>query len=104
VTLSVPVSVDGRRASEGVLSLGISRAGELQASTWFDTRVGKDGRARLAGLKPGTYRILRSYHPAQPPAQSRKGHWLDGEIRLRVTTGATVQAPPLRWVADPPGN
>jgi hypothetical protein len=57
--------------------------------------------ARLEELRPGTYRILRRYHPPDPAPSPTPGRWLNRDLTLEVAAGKAVMLPPLRWSSTP---
>ncbi|HTE17530.1 MAG TPA: hypothetical protein VK689_04010, partial [Armatimonadota bacterium] len=95
-----------RPAAGGTLSLGLSRkegAAGWSGTRWLDVDVSPDGAARLEDLKPGTYRLLRVYRPAEGP-KIEGGAWQAGEVVVEVAAGKEVAPAPLRWTAEPPGK
>lgn len=94
-----PVRIAGKPAPEGRLSIGlaIKTGTEWGGIRWIDSGVDGQGAARLEALRPGTYRILRSYRPNKAIQGEGSGRWLDGEITAVVTAGKATVLPPLRW-------
>jgi hypothetical protein len=96
------VEPEGRAAVAGTLALGLSlkTSGGWSSIRWIELELGKDGQARLADLKPGTYRILRVFRPREVPKVTGNGRWVDGEVVVDVIAGKEVVLPPLRWAAE----
>ena len=80
---------------------------------WTDIEVGSDGVARLPDVRPGRYRVMRTYRPTTPdpgksgaqpakpiPALQVGGRWVGGEVETTVTAARPVELPPLRWVKE----
>jgi hypothetical protein len=93
------IRIGNQAAGEGTLSLGLSvKTGEeWSAVRWTDVEVGQDGVARLEDLKPGTYRLLRNYRPAEAPRVTGAGRWWNGEVIVSVTAGKETVPLPLQW-------
>ncbi|HTE20882.1 MAG TPA: hypothetical protein VK689_21160 [Armatimonadota bacterium] len=97
------VLIQGRPAGEGTVAVGVAartRDG-WSALRWTDVDLGKDGALRVEGLQPGTYRILRIYHPKEVPSLPGPGLWSGGELEIQVVEGKETSLPPLRWVTSP---
>ena len=93
-TLVLAVLADGKPAVAGVASLGLSaKEGDgWSAIRWIDLPVGAGGIARLTDVRPGTYRVSRSYRPDQ---KAPAGRPMGMPVEVRVETGKEVALPRL---------
>ena len=99
-TLVFSVQMQGKTVADGSVRLGLAQQttegwGPVR---WLEAVVGSDGTVRLEDLKPGAYRLLRTFTPHVAPAVDlAKGHWSGGELKVQVTAGKELIAEPLRW-------
>ncbi len=98
-SIEFSVQLDGAAAPEGVLRVALTPIG-TGAIRWFEVPVDERGRARLDSIKPGSYRVLLSYHPDASAPVPAKGHWIGTESKATVQRGRSVRVPVLRWVAS----
>lgn len=66
---------------------------------WTELEVGPDGEVRLGDLKPGAYRLLRTFRP-KSGALPAGGTWAGGELAITIQPHKATAVPPLRW--EPP--
>lgn len=104
VDLQLRTELKGRAAPDGVLSVGLSRreAEGWSSVRWQETDVELGGLSRIRGLRPGKYRLLRSYRPRVAVDPGGDGRWEGGEVEFEVTPGKALTLPPLRWVSSRP--
>jgi hypothetical protein len=97
--LALPVRIQDRPASGGLLSIGLASLADGSAGPvrWTDAEV-VDGAARIEDLKPGAYRLLRVYRVREDPTVKGPGRWEGEELRVTVSAGKETTAAPLRWV------
>lgn len=102
-TLVTRVRIGERAAGEGTLQVGLAaRSGrDWGPVRWTEVPVGPDGSARLEDVKPGTYRVLRTYRPKMPAPPTHVGRWAEGESVVTLAPGKETAVAPLRWVAGP---
>ncbi|HTE20016.1 MAG TPA: hypothetical protein VK689_16755, partial [Armatimonadota bacterium] len=93
------VRIGETAAPAGLLLVGFTAEGPGSKGgiRWLQAEVTAGGQARVENLKPGVYRVRRSYRPQEPPSVNGTGRWLNEESRVRVLAGRVVQLPPLRW-------
>ena len=101
-TLVAQVRVDGRPAPAGTCAVGLSmeQAGAVSPVRWVDVSVDSAGATRLGNLRPGRYRVIRIYRPAE--ALGGAGRWRHAETQALVTRGKETRLPELQWVPDTP--
>jgi len=89
-------AVRGIPSQGGSVAFGLARwEGEgWSAVRWVEALVDAGGTARVAGLRPGRYRVLRSFTPAGAPAPMA-GAWRNGTAVVTVVAGKEVPLPPL---------
>jgi hypothetical protein len=104
VDLQLRTELKGRAAPDGVLSVGLSRreADGWSSVRWQETEVELGGVSRIRGLRPGRYRLLRSYRPRVAVDPGGDGRWEGGEVEFEVRAGKTPSLPSLRWVPSRP--
>jgi hypothetical protein len=81
----------------GMLRLGLSAkdGAGWGPVRWLELEIGPDGEARVADLKPGAYRVTRTFMATgHPPAG---GTWLGRDASLTIAVGKEAELPPLRW-------
>lgn len=90
-------------AGEGSMALGLSvkEGGEWSGVRWIELPVDKDGNAKLEDLKPGAYRVLRTFQPKEKPKDPQPGRWVNGEVEVTVTAGKELSLEPLKWTNEP---
>ncbi|MFN3648334.1 MAG: hypothetical protein ACK47B_02035 [Armatimonadota bacterium] len=97
VAVSSPVRLSGRPAPAGTLQIGMAaeRGKGWGPLRWMSVPV-EDGTARLSGVRPGRYRVLRSYRPGEE-ALPTGGRWTGDELVVQVEPGKELVLPPLEW-------
>jgi hypothetical protein len=105
-TLTTQVRIGSASAPVGRLSIGLSRVGPGAAGAvrWWHVDVDREGKARIERLKPGTYRVVRTYAPYEQPAVTGSGRWSSGDVRVEVRAGCDAMLPPLHWEPTPGGE
>lgn len=108
-TLASRVIRAGAPASEGELSLGLSRQEGDGWSSWRWVVLPTDarGQANLLDLLPGKYRVRRSWRPAPRTPESvrleaelRKGTWQNSTAEVTIMEKQTANLPPLTWTPE----
>lgn len=108
-TLTMRVLPPGGRPEAGVLHLGLAatRAGGWEPLSWLELPVAADGQVRVDHLRPGKYRVVRSYQrrstpTAAPPGAGISGRYRNGEAEADLKVGQTLELPPLQWITEEP--
>ncbi len=99
------IRVAGKAAPEGMLRVGLSEktAAGWGPIRWLEVPVASDGQARLENLRPGVYRMLRTYMPrtAAPGSATLRGRWTNSDTQLQVTGAKELPVPALSWDPEP---
>ena len=94
--LLLPVRLADRRAAEGSLVIGMSAQTPRGWGPYRWVEVGiVDGEVLLRDVRPGTYRLIRSYRAAEPKDQPSGGRWSGAELQVTLVAGKTMTVPPL---------
>lgn len=103
-TLRTRVQLGDRPAGLGTLQIGLAPKTGIGwgPNRWMEVPVDAEGLAALKDIKPGVYRLLRTFHPAS--ALPGAGHWLGAETVVTVVTGKDTVSGPLRWEAGTAGR
>ncbi len=89
-----PIQVGEHAAPAGFLSVGLAPADGSRRTEWHQLEVTTEP-AQLAGVRPGTYRVLRLYRPREHGAIELPRWWLNGETVVQVQAGKKAVLPPL---------
>jgi hypothetical protein len=104
-TLTTRVRIGARPGGLGTLQIGMAprTAAGWGPNRWIEVPVDAEGAAVLKEIRPGTYRLVRTYRPAkgEPPAA---GHWLNRETVVTLTAGKETAPAPLHWNAAAAGK
>lgn len=65
---------------------------------WTEVERGMDGLFRLGPLKPGVYRLRRTFRPNGDAGILAAGRWRNEEVQITVQAGKETRVPPLTWV------
>jgi hypothetical protein len=89
--------VIGGATVAGRVSFGLARQepGGWTAVRWYDVPTGPGDSARLAGLRPGRYRVRRTFTPAGATA-SFPGRWANEDVIVSVVAGKESVLPALQ--------
>lgn len=101
-TLVHQVTLQGRPAAGGRLLVRLSDPAQPAANPlqWLTCEVDASGLARLGPIKPGAYRMLRTYQPPSGVALPR-GVWQGSD--LPVTASKDTADKPIPLALAPPG-
>lgn len=93
------VRVGDRPATGGRLQVGL--APKTPAGwgpvRWTELELDLDGTATLSEIRPGAYRLVRSYRSEDGKSPAGPGVWKDGRVEITVAAGKSSEPPPLRW-------
>jgi hypothetical protein len=89
--------VEGGGSREGRIAFGLSRqeAGGWSAVRWIEAPTDATGVARLSGLRPGRYRIRRTFTPTTTGTLAA-GRWKNDDVTVYVIAGMETLLPPLQ--------
>lgn len=101
-TLTMQVQIGSRAAGPGSLQAGLApkTATGWGATRWIEVPVDAEGTAALKEVRPGVYRLLRTYRGAGATAA---GRWANGDTVVTIGAGKDTTPGPLRWEAVPQG-
>ena len=99
--LRLPVRTSGRPAPAGGLSIGLARNGPEgpEPLHWVSMRTQPGGAGQIAGLAPGSYRLLRHFRPDEAPVRQPPGRWRNTEVTITAGTGPVTVAA-LEWAPE----
>lgn len=103
-TLVSTVKINGELPPGGALALGLApkSGGENAGMRWVDLPIDKSGKVVLSNVRPGIYRVLRSFLPRQDLRLAGVGRWQNNEVlEVIVEAGENTTLPPLTWNRDP---
>lgn len=98
-TLLNQIQIQEKPGNLGILQVGLSpkTPSGWGPVRWIDVPVDAEGIGRLADVKPGTYRVQRTYKPEGNAPLPAGGKWLNGEVVVNLVTGKEASPLPLRW-------
>lgn len=101
--LVTSVKINDQPPPEGMLALGLAPKSGPEAGSvrWIDAPIGKDGTVRVPDLKPGKYRLLRTFQPRQDLRLAGVGRWQNNEVEVIVEAGQEAEVAPLSWKVTP---
>ena len=100
-----PVMLKGLPAGDRELAIGLSRqeGAGWGPVRWRTASLGRDGTARLDGIAPGTYRVVRALMAVlsskdgdEAPLRRVSADWENATVVIDVQAGKAVMLPPLR--------
>ncbi|MFN3651459.1 MAG: hypothetical protein ACK47B_17930 [Armatimonadota bacterium] len=103
--LAGAVLIDDRPAVQGELAVGLRKKngdGGWGPVRWRYLPLDRNGQARLEGVAPGEYRVVREYRTrgADGRLQPASGKWAPVEVTVQIERGKVTPLPPLRKLPD----